>query len=261
MVKRDKSDYLIQSVTHALSVIEQFRGDVEELGVTELSKRLKLHKNNVFRILATLESCGYIEQNKATENYRLGLKCLQLGQTYVHQMGFLTQAKPILQQLARECQESAYVAVQRNNGIVPIEFVESEQPVRITPLVGQHLPLHCTAAGKVHLAFAQEEQLKQFLPNGLKKYTPKTISEPGQLVLHLKEILSRGYAVEEGEYVEDMKSVSVPIRDYTRTVIGSVTVAGPAYRLTSERIEKEIIPRVVQRGKELSSRLGFHEGP
>ena len=79
MVRREKSNYVIQSVSHALDVLEQFNGTVDEIGVTELSKRLKLHKNNVFRLLATLEARGYIEQNKLSENYRLGLRCLQLG--------------------------------------------------------------------------------------------------------------------------------------------------------------------------------------
>ena len=60
MVRRDKSNYIIQSVSHALDVLEEFQGDVDELGVTELSKKLKLHKNNVFRILATLQSRNYI---------------------------------------------------------------------------------------------------------------------------------------------------------------------------------------------------------
>ena len=72
MARREKANYIIRSVSHALDVIEQFFGEADELGVTELSKRLKLHKNNIFRLLATLESRGYIEQNKATENYRLG---------------------------------------------------------------------------------------------------------------------------------------------------------------------------------------------
>jgi DNA-binding IclR family transcriptional regulator len=87
MIKKEKSEYLIQAVSHALDLLEQFRGDVDELGVTELSKRLKLHKNNIFRLLATLESRGYIEQNKVTENYLLGLKNLDLGQTFILQMG------------------------------------------------------------------------------------------------------------------------------------------------------------------------------
>ena len=97
MVRREKSNYVIQSVSHAFDVLEQFNGNVDEIGVTELSKRLKLHKNNVFRVLATLEARGYIEQNKATENYRLGLKCLQLGQIFLHQMGLLQQAKATLE--------------------------------------------------------------------------------------------------------------------------------------------------------------------
>src|SRR6478735_12848830 len=96
MVRREKANYVIQSVSHALDVMEQFNGTVDEIGVTELSKRLKLHKNNVFRLLATLEARGYIEQNKVTENYRLGIRCLQIGQTYVAQMGLLRQARPIM---------------------------------------------------------------------------------------------------------------------------------------------------------------------
>ena len=91
MARKEKSEYIIQAVSHALDLLEQFHDDVDELGVTELSKRLKLHKNNVFRLLATLESRGYIEQNKATENYRLGLKALELGQTFIKQMGLLRE--------------------------------------------------------------------------------------------------------------------------------------------------------------------------
>src|SRR3972149_7285706 len=99
MRRKKKSDYIIQSVWHSLDLLEEFTGDTDELGVTELSKRLNLHKNNIFRLLATLETRGYIEQNKATENYRLGLKALELGQTYVQQMGFLLQAKTTLNEL------------------------------------------------------------------------------------------------------------------------------------------------------------------
>ena len=163
MVRRDKTNYVIQSVAHALDVLEQFFGEVDELGVTELSKRLKLHKNNVFRLLATLEARGYIEQNKATENYRLGIKCLHLGRRYIHHMGLVRQARPILADLARKCRESAYVAIVRRDGVVPLEAAEAEdRAVRITPPIGIMLPLHCTAAGKAHLAF-DAERLSAFI--------------------------------------------------------------------------------------------------
>src|ERR1700756_2329834 len=103
MAKKEKSEYIIQAVSHALDLLEQFRGEVDELGVTELSKRLKLHKNNVFRLLATLESRGYIEQTKVTKTSRLGPKTLELGQTFIRQMGLLRQSKPILESLVEEC--------------------------------------------------------------------------------------------------------------------------------------------------------------
>src|SRR5215510_2156476 len=146
MVRREKSNYMIQSVSHALDVMEQFNGNVDEIGVTELSKRLKLHKNNVFRLLATLEARGYIEQNRATENYRLGIKCLHLGRRYIHQMGLVRQARPILGDLARQCRETAYVAIARRDGVVPLEAAEADdRSVRITPPIGMTLPLYCTA--------------------------------------------------------------------------------------------------------------------
>src|SRR5947208_10943839 len=138
MVRREKSNYVIQAVAHALDVLEQFHGD-GELGVTELSQRLKLHKNNVFRILATLEFRGYIEQNRSTENYRLGTKCLQLGQTYIQHMGLLQQARPIMVDVVKTCRESTYVAVMRKGQAVPLDMIEAAQPVRIAPHVGPEL--------------------------------------------------------------------------------------------------------------------------
>src|SRR6266436_1103234 len=131
MVRREKTNYTIQSVSHALDVLEQFTGEADELGVTELSKRWKLHKNNVFRVLATLEARGYIEQNRSTENYRLGTKCLQIGQTYIRQMGLLQQARPIMIDVVKSCHESTYVAVMRKGQVVPLDMAESDQPVRI----------------------------------------------------------------------------------------------------------------------------------
>jgi DNA-binding IclR family transcriptional regulator len=258
-VQREKTNYVIQSVAHALDVLEQFYGELDELGVTELSKRLKLHKNNVFRLLATLESRGYIEQNKATENYRLGIRCLQLGQTYVNQMGLLRQARPILEEVSKQSRENTYVAVMRRSSVVPLEVVESKLPVRITSNVGEALPLHSTAIGKVYLAYESEEGVRHILGSNLEKFTDKTISDIGALSEHLKGVAEKGFAVDNGEYLVDVRSVAVPVRDYTRNVVGALAVAGPAYRLPSERIDKEIVPLVVKAGKDLSSRLGFHD--
>lgn len=257
MVRREKSNYVIQSVSHALDVLEQFYGSTDEIGVTELSKRLKLHKNNVFRLLATLEARGYIEQNRSTENYRLGLKCLQLGQSYVQQMGFLQQARTTLEEMVRSAKESSYVAVRRGTVIVPLEFVEARSAVRVVSFLGTTLPLHCTAPGKVHLAFDSEEELSQSLSEKLDRYTDKTVIDRRLLMEQLKEIGDVGYAIEQGEFMDEVISVAVPIHDYTRTLVGSLAVTGPAHRLTNGKLQKEVVPLILKGGSELSKRLGY----
>ncbi len=256
MVRREKTNYIIQSVSHALDVLEQFTGEPDELGVTELSKRLKLHKNNVFRLLATLEARGYIEQNKASENYRLGIRCLRLGQRFVNQMGLLRQARPVMSQIAKASRETSFLAVLRNGTIVPLDTVEAEQPGRLVSRIGDSLPLHCTAVGKMHLAFADDE-LRNSLPDTLQKFTEKTTVDRNVLFQQLKKIGENGYAVDLGEHIEDVRSVAVPVRDYTRAVVGGLAVAGPAYRLTQERLDKEVVPLMLKAGRELSTRLGY----
>jgi IclR family KDG regulon transcriptional repressor len=257
MVRREKSNYVIQSVSHALDVLEQFSGNLDEVGVTELSKRLKLHKNNVFRLLATLEARGYIEQNKSTENYRLGLKCLQLGQSFIHQMGLLVQARASLEHLARSAGESAFVAVKKGAGIVPLDFVEPSRAVRVVSFLGVVLPAHCTAAGKIYLAFEPEAEAIEALPLPLHSYTNKTITEPKIVSEQIKEIRELGYAVEHGEFMDEVSSVAVPVRDYTRNLVGVLSVTGPSHRLSSDRTKTEITPLILESGSELSRRLGY----
>jgi DNA-binding IclR family transcriptional regulator len=260
MVRREKTNYVIQSVSHALDVLEQFADEVDELGVTELSKRLKLHKNNVFRLLATLEARGYIEQNRATENYRLGIRCLQLGQSYVQHMGLLRQARPIMVELVRAVRETAYIAVLRRAAVVPVDVVEADRAVRIVSQLGEALPLHCTAAGKAYLAFEPEEDLRALLPDGLPRFTERTVLERQALLQQLRAVSTNGYAIDLGEHMEDIRAVAAPVRDYARTVVGALAIAAPASRLTQERIDKEVAPLVVKAGRELSTRLGFDLG-
>jgi len=260
MARKEKSEYIIQAVSHALDLLEQFHGDVDELGVTELSKRLKLHKNNVFRLLATLESRGYIEQNKATENYRLGLKALELGQTFIKQMGLLRQAKPILDKMVADCNETCYVAIFKEGHVVYLDTVETDMTVRVVSRVGSRLPSYCTAAGKVYLAHMSEEEINEILPTEeFRTYTNNTIKNRAELRKELEKIAAQGYAIDKEELDLGVHCVAAPIRDYTRRIVGSISVSGPTMRLSEERIEKELVPLVLQASEELSTRLGYHK--
>jgi DNA-binding IclR family transcriptional regulator len=260
MARKEKSEYIIQAVSHALDLLEQFHDDVDELGVTELSKRLKLHKNNVFRLLATLESRGYIEQNKATENYRLGLKALELGQTFIKQMGLLRQAKPILEKMVSDCNETCYVAIFKEAHVVYLDMVETDMTVRVVSRVGSRLPSYCTAAGKVHLAFMSDDEINEILPDEkLRTFTDTTVATRKALKEELKKVAEQGYAIDKEELDLGVHCVAAPIRDYTRRIVGSISISGPTMRLEEDRIVKELVPLVVQASEELSTRLGYHK--
>jgi DNA-binding IclR family transcriptional regulator len=260
MAKKEKSEYIIQAVDHALDLLEQFQGDVDELGVTELSKRLKLHKNNVFRLLATLESRNYIEQNKVTENYRLGLKTLELGQTFIKQMGLLRQSRPVLESLVKECNETTYVAILKDSHIVYLDVVETDLTVRVVPRVGSRLPAYCTAAGKIQLAFMTDEELNHYLPTKeMKRYTANTITDRDEFKAHLAKVSELGYAIDNEEMDVGVCCVGAPIRDYTRRIIGAVSISGPSMRFSRERMEKELIPLIKKAGEDISTKLGFHK--
>ena len=262
MARRKKSSYIIQSVTNALDLLEEFRGEDTELGVTELSKRLGLHKNNVFRLLATLESRGYIEQNKVTGNYRLGLKVLELGQVFIKHMGLLKMARPILEEIVEKCNETAYLGLIRDDRVVYVDVVEARQPVRVISRVGVGLPVYCSAVGKAQIAFESADEVERILNEmPLKRYTRNTITDREELLRQLEEVRERGYAIDDEEFDEGIRCVGVPVRDYTRRVIAGLSISGPAYRFTDERLREELIPLAMEAGKKLSARLGYDVAP
>ncbi|GAB4266371.1 MAG: IclR family transcriptional regulator [Deferrisomatales bacterium] len=258
MGKRKKSSYIIQSVTNALDLLEEFRGEDTELGVTELSKRLGLHKNNVFRLLATLESRGYMEQNKVTGNYRLGLKVLELGQVFIKHMGLLKMARPILEEIVEKCNETAYLGLIRDDRVVYVDVVEATRPVRVVSRVGVGLPVYCSAVGKSQIAFESADEVERILSEtALEPYTSHTITDRAELERQLEEIRERGYAIDDEEFDEGIRCVGVPVRDYTRRVVAGISISGPAYRFTEERMQEQLIPLALEAGKKLSARLGY----
>lgn len=256
MVRREKANYTIQSVSHALDVLEEFAGESDELGVTELSKRLKLHKNNVFRLLATLEARGYIEQNKATENYRLGVRCLRLGQRFLVQSGLLRQARPVLEELAKRCGETVFVCARSQQAAVVLDAVEPDRPVRLVVPLGEALPLHCTAAGKALLAFSEGTAAV----GELARYTDATLTDGTPLQRALDATIERGFATEYDEHRTDVAALAVPIRDYTRAVVATLCLAGPSHRIRHAG-EEGLATVLLRAGHDLSTRLGLPAEP
>ena len=257
-MERDRSSYHIRTVSRAIDVLEQFHGDHAELGVTALSKSLSLGKNNVFRLLATLASRDYVEQNPETGSYRLGLKNFELGQTMVRQMGLLRQARPVIESMAARCNETTDLAVLKGGHILYVDAVETDLPVRVSSRLGSWFPVHCTAASKVHLAFMSADELTPLIPRGhLQRYTANTVTDLKKLRQQLRQIAMKGYAIDDEELEVGVRCVSAPIRDFTKKVVGAVSISGPVTRVTKARITRELIPLVQSGAAEISCRLGY----
>ena len=257
MVITEESDQIVQVVDHALDLLEQFHGDVAELGVTELGRRLNLHKNRVFRLLATLESRNYIQQNRATGDYRLGIRTLELGQNFIKQLRLVSQSRPILEALVKECNETSHVSIFRDHHIVCVDTVETDHAVRVFPRVGDRLPAYCTAAGKIQLAYLSNRELYDYMAGcELKKYTPNTITDREMLNSHLAKVAKQGYALDNEEFDAGVLGISSPIRDSRRRIVGSVSICVPANRFSAERMEKEFIPLIRGAALQLSAKIG-----
>lgn len=256
--KKDKSEYVVQAVDRALDVLEAFNYQNEELGVTELSHRLGLHKNKAFRLLATLECRGYIEQDQRTGNYRLGIKTFEVASVFLHHLGLRRQARPILEELVNKCNETAYLAVTEEADVVYVLMHETSHTVRVIPRLGHRLPAYCTASGKVMLANESQDRLAQLLAGRpLRQLTANTITDFDRLREHLAQVAQQGYAVDNEELEEGVGCVAAPVRDYSHRVVAGVGLSGPVSRFSSERIQHELVPLVKDAGVKISQRLGF----
>ncbi len=261
MIKRKKSDYIIQSVDHAFDVLEAFRAEDPELGVTQLAKLLNLHKNNVFRILATLESRGYVEQNPHTGNYRLGLKAFEAGQAYLRHTSLLSVAHPEMEALSTDIRENTYLAVMRGDYVFYLDEVIADQTIQVISRLGTRVSPHCTATGKVFLAFLEDSIMEDLLENMvLERMTDRTITDKRKLRAEIRKVRDIGHGEDDEEWTEGLKCVAAPILDYYGKIQGTISVSGPSDRLPEDRLNEEVIPAVVDRAREVSRKMGYSIG-
>lgn len=258
MKRKNKTVPLIKSVDHAFELLEQFRGDVNELSLSELGRRLQLPKNNVFRLLATLESRRFIEHNSTTGSYRLGLKAFHLSRMVARQMRLVSRARPTMEAMVKECNETVCLAVLRDFSIVCLDAVECSHPVRVVPPIGIRLPAHCTAAGKAQLAHLPEDKLTRFLSEyRLERITLNTITDPAHFLEHLQHLRKQGYAMNEEELEIGVTCVGAPVRDYSSSVVGAVVLPGPITRFSDDRILEKLITVAKNGAAEISGHLGY----
>jgi len=256
-MKAVEENYIIQTVSRALELLEQFQEGDAEFGITDLSNRMNLQKNNVFRLVATLKAKNYIEMNNATGKYRLGIKTRALGRVARRLMDYASLARPFLIDLKQQCHETCCFSVIKDGYSYYLDSVESDLPVRVTQQVGSSRPLYCTAAGRVQLAFLEPQRQMDLLSGSeIKRLTTHTITDPDELKNELENVLQKGYAIDNQEHDVGVTEIAAPVFDSNGTVIGALSILGPEMRLTGPRLENELLPLVCQNAARLSRALG-----
>jgi len=240
---RDKESYSIQAVENALDVLEALSEIDDDVRISQLSEKLAMNKTSVFRLLATFENRGYVEREERSGKYRLGLSAYEIGQKFLSRMGLLRHARPVVERLARGCNEAVYVAVRRRQEVLFLDMVDTTQKVKIVPLVGNRYPLATTAAGLVLIAF-------QDLTDRC-SVDPATASQ-------FAMIRSRGFALDSGALGEGIASVAAPLFGGGGKLHGVLCVVGPEFRLSQEFIENQILSQLLDTCGIISSKLGWH---
>ena len=244
MPSRDKESYSIQAVENALDVLEALSEIDDDVRISQLSEKLAMNKTSVFRLLATFENRGYVEREERSGKYRLGLSAYEIGQKFLSRMGLLRHARPVIERLARGCNEAVYVAVRRRKEVLFLDMMDTTQKVKIVSLVGKRFPLDSTAAGQVILTFS-----------ALQEKSKKAPSPESEI---LSAVSGQGYAIDRDALGEGIASIAAPLFGSGGKLHGALCVVGPEFRMSEEVIQKEVLNPLIDTCGIISSKLGWH---
>jgi DNA-binding IclR family transcriptional regulator len=244
-----------RSALRVMDILLAVAAEPEGLSLAKLSDRLKLPKTSVFSLLRALEGGGYLRGHDG--RYGLGDQALKLGASLGQARSFPKCARPVLEWLARETEETILLGVLSEEGheISYVDVIESEKPLRFAVRVGNRRPLYCTAAGKVMLAFSPKSfQTKYLAQTKFVKFTNDT-STKDELVAMFPEIRRRAVVFDANGIIDGATGIASPCFDEAGLVSCSITIAGPTSRLLATR---ERIERLTLKGAEqLSEILGY----
>jgi DNA-binding IclR family transcriptional regulator len=247
----------VQSVDRALTILG-ILARLGEAGVTEIAGELGVHKSTAFRLVATLEQHGMVEQNEERGKYRLGFGVLRLAGATTARLDVVQEARPICRKLAADSGETVNIAVLSDRSALYLDQVAGQSALQSHNWVGQHIPLHATSNGKVLLTGLSSAELDNRLPR-LAAYTSTTVTSKARLRKELAEVREQGYAVAVDELEVGLTAIAAPIHNAHGDVIASLSVSGPTFRLNEARV-KELVPAVQDAADEVSRRLGYGSG-
>lgn len=252
------SETSINAVDRALDIVMLFHQEKRELGISEISRLLGMHKSTVHRCLTTLERKGFVQQNTETNRYWLGIKFYILGNLFRDKMRIQDIAAPFARQLAEKLNETVHLAiledsVEEGPQAVVIYKVETGQRLSTTPRIGSGAPAHCCGVGKVLLAYGPPEVLQKMAQRPLTRFTANTITEMPRLLLELERVRRNGFCVDMDELEVGLTCIAAPVFNHANEVVAAVSTSGPTARMLP--IKEEIVEEVKKSAVEISQKL------
>jgi DNA-binding IclR family transcriptional regulator len=218
-----------------LRVFEHMCRSGRPVGVSALAAKLKLTRSNAHRILRTLVSTGFAEQLDSGD-YAPSLKAWELGTLVLNRLDFLQVAKPHLRKLNEQTGESVYLATLNGTEVVYLDVLESRYPIRINATIGGSAPPHCSASGKLLLAY-NPMVAAEYLANPPARFTARTLVKPAEIQRMLESIRRIGYSVNDGEWLEGVCGVSAPIHSGQRQGIAAIGITALKERVNRQALK------------------------
>jgi DNA-binding IclR family transcriptional regulator len=253
------ASYEVQAITRAATILELIKAGNGETSLSELASRAGLRKPTVYRLVRNLEHIGLAERVPGTGRFRLGLRCVELGQAYLEQVSFLDEALPVLRRLRDTCNEAVHLAVLDDRlRVIYLEKLESTHAIGIMmSAVGRSAPAYCTALGKALLAARDDDPAGALAARGeLKANTPNTICDVESLRAELQRTRERGYSLDLEEHELGVRCVGSAIVGSDGAAVAALSIAGPAQRLPKSLLVGDFARASMQAAREISRHLG-----
>ena len=240
-----------------LDILEKilgYDGKNKQSGVrlSDLARSVHMPKATVYRILATLESRGFLDRG-ADGGYRMARKLFDLQQPVPIEQILNRVAQPKMEDLAKSCRETVNLGILDGGEVVVINTVESSQAVRMTSKVGLRRHLHSTAIGKVLLAALPEKEMMRLLRlKGLPRLTPYTTVSRIALMTELERVRECGYAIDGQENELDGRCIGAPVTGPDGRVVAALSISGPVFRMDARRA-RSLAPKLKQTCSAISS--------
>lgn len=246
----------IQSVDRALQILDLFDDQNKEMKITDISARTGLNKSTLHALLKTLQARGYIDQNEDNGRYRLGMKLVERGNFIISSIDIRTACNRFLVDLSTKTGQTTHLGILDAGHGVYIDKVEGQAAIITYSRIGRQLPLHCTAMGKVLVAFQDEQARKRILQDySYDPMTPRTITGENTFLQEIATVREQGFAIDEQEHVKGVRCAAVPIFDHK----GKITAAISLSTLTSivnNRDFERYVGLLKSIGSEISALIG-----